>query len=195
VANTKTVEEETNEALASINAEFKDAFELMDEVFAYIQSMLTNGQLRITKPEGLNEGVVALCASLLTKACKTFRAIRAVAREGCGQDASILLRALFESAVALAYVLQKDSPRRSILYVAHEDIRRLVIIEEAKRTLGKDTSFTDEMHKKAKESVRHWGTLLRNPKMVDSVKSTGLVPEGYKQRAVSLGEDGRATIR
>jgi hypothetical protein len=158
--HTRNVEEETSDSLTSIAKEFDADFKLMDEVLAYVQGLLTKGGLRFTNGRGLNIGIVYLAASILAKGCKTFRAIHAAARAGCGQDASILLRALFESTMALLYILQRDSRRRAILYGAHEAQRKLVLVEETRKTPGQKRFFKKADLEKAKARVDQWSTLV-----------------------------------
>src|SRR5262249_52812870 len=67
--------------------------------------------------------------ALLAKALKTFRAIRITALEGCGQDAAVLLRSLFETTSAGGWGLQQDSRRRALFFAAHAHVRRLVAFE------------------------------------------------------------------
>jgi hypothetical protein len=99
-----------------------------------------------------------LVTSILAKSCKTFRGIRAAAVAGCGQDASILLRALFESTVALLYILQRDSRRRAILFAAHQSQRRLVLIEATKKTPGQKRFFKNTLVTTAEVATvrKHW---------------------------------------
>lgn len=186
MAHDKSIEEETEDALAAIRAEFRAEFDLMDEVLACVQGLLTGGQLKITKRRGLNEGVVYLCAGIMAKGCKTFRAIRAAAREGCGQDASILLRALFESTIALLYILQRDSRRRAILYAAHEAQRLLVLVEETKKTSGQKRFFKKSDLLKARAKVNQWTTLVTAAE-VSNVRKHWAGPGGLESACRAFG--------
>lgn len=164
------VDAETLRALAKVAKVFKADFALMDEVLGFVQGLLTRGALPITKPRGLNQGVLMITSGILAKACKTVRAIRVAAAVGSGQDASILLRALFESTIALLWILQRDSKRRATLFAAHEDQRWLVIVEEHRKTPGLKRVFGKNALAIAQANVDRWRKLLKNPSQVDSVR-------------------------
>ncbi len=158
----------------------------MADVLAHVQGVLMGGALRITKPRGLNPGIVYVVASILAKGCKTFPAIRGAALEGCGQDASILLRALFESTIALHYILQRDSNKRAILYAAHQDQRRLVLIEQTRRTPGVKRFFTKAELARAKAKVAQWGQLVGQAE-TESVRKHWAGPGGLEAATRMLG--------
>jgi len=80
----------------------------MDRMYDVAESILTSGQIRV-KGFGLSSGTVVVIMLLLTKALKTFRAIRVSTLEGCGQDAAILLRALFETTTAISWIKHAPS--------------------------------------------------------------------------------------
>jgi Family of unknown function (DUF5677) len=180
------VEQETQEALAAIRRDFRVEFELMDEVLAYVQGLLTRGKLMITKPRGLDDGIVTLVATILTKACKTFRATRAAVFEGCGQDASILLRALFESTIALLYILQRDSRKRAILYAAHEDQRKLVMVEMMANAPGQKRAVSKATRLKAQAKVAQWSALVGAAE-VAAVRKHWAGPGGLETATKKLG--------
>jgi hypothetical protein len=123
----------------------------------------------------------------VAKACKTFRAIRAVAVAGCGQDASILLRALFESTIALLYILQRDSRRRAILFAAHQSQRRLVLIEATKKTPGQKRLFKKADLEKAKASVDQWSRLVSTAE-VATVRKHWAGRGGLESATTKLGQ-------
>lgn len=158
----------------------------MDEVLTFVQGLLITGQLKITKRRGLDSGIVTLVASILTKGCKTFRGIRAACVAGCGQDGSILLRALFESTIAMRYILQRNTRRRSILFAAHEDFRKLVLVEETKRTPGQKRLFKNSALLQARSTMNAWRTLAPAAE-VDSVRKHWAGPGGLEAACKKLG--------
>ena len=182
----KSVEDETSDSLASIAKEFETDFKLTDEVLAYVQGLLTKGQVKFTKLRGLNGGVIYLATSIIAKGCKTFRAIKAAALAGCGQDASILLRALFESTIALLYILQRDSKRRAALYGAYEAQRRLVLVEETRKTPGQKRFFKRVDLQRATAKVDQW-TKLVTATEIASVRKHWAGPGGLEAAAKKLG--------
>ncbi len=123
-------------ARADLKRQFKSQFAKMDVVYSAAASMFKARGVKITKPRGLSHGTVTVIFLLLTKACKTFRAIRATCLEGCGQDAGILVRGLFETTLAVLWILQRNSRHRAVLFAAHQDQRLLVMVQEGARTPG-----------------------------------------------------------
>lgn len=186
MAHAKSVEDETRDALSALATLFAEDVRLMDDVLAFVEGILTSGSLVIKKKRGLNEGVVYLAASIMTKGCKTFRAIRATALAGCGQDASILLRALFESTVALLYLLRRNSRRRAVLFAAHEDQRKLVLIEETKKTPGQKRFFKKADVEGARAAVHRWSGLVPLDD-IKSVRRHWAGPGGLESAARSIG--------
>jgi hypothetical protein len=123
---------EYESARQSITVALKDAFEKTDRVYDAVEAMITSGPIRINVARlgDADPTVVPLSIALLTKGLKSFRAVKVTAQEGCGQDASILLRGLFENCLAVLWLLDKDSTRRARMYAAHSDQRAMVAIEE-----------------------------------------------------------------
>lgn len=156
-------------ARAELARQFADLFARAERVHNAAVETLTRGKLVVTKPIGANKGVVFLIASLLTKACKTFRAIQLAAEGGLGQDASVLARQLFETSVAVAFILKADTKIRAAMFAAHEDQRLLVLVEKASEVNGLENIGSAEMLEKARQKVRAWEELI--PKeVVDSVR-------------------------
>lgn len=146
-------------ARQDLRQQFQPQFSRMEKTYGVAESLFRAKGITISKPRGLNEGTVTVIFLLLTKACKTFRAIRAVDLEGCGQDAAILLRALFETTTAVLWILQRNSRHRARLYAAHEDQRRLVLVQEQAKTPGLKRGAKPILGK-AQERVDKWRSLV-----------------------------------
>jgi hypothetical protein len=173
-------------ALHDLDAQLVAEWSLMKEVLDFTQQSLF-GPLTITKPKGLNPGVMTTAMSLITKACKTFRAIEAAARVGCGQDASVLLRSLLETTIALLWILRRDSRRRAIMYAAHEDQRKLVLLQETKKKIpGYKRAIKKEHLRLAQARVDQWKELI-SPADVDSVRKHWSGLGGLEQTVEKLG--------
>jgi hypothetical protein len=108
-------------------------------------------------------------ASMVTKACKTFRAIQLTAEAGLGQDASVLARQLFETAVAVKFILQKDSEDRASMYAAYENVRHLVMVEEAVDVKAFVITDPDDTLNKARTNVEAWEKYL-SPQVLKSLR-------------------------
>jgi hypothetical protein len=148
------------QARADLARQFRDLFDRADRVHDAAVELITRGQLKIRKPQGFSPAVVALIASLYTKACKTFRAIQLTCEAGLGQDASVLARQLMETAVAVAFILDKDSIRRAGMYAAYEDQRLLVLLERASEIDGLKELASPEALEKARLKVRKWDSAI-----------------------------------
>lgn len=116
-----------------------------------------------------NKGVSVVIAGLLTKALKTFRAIQLVCEAGLGQDASVLLRQLFETTLAVGFILKTDSVNRATMLVVHERQRHLVMLRELRRLSGTEGIATDEDVKAAEHVLQVTADHL-GADLVDSVR-------------------------
>jgi hypothetical protein len=183
---------EAQESLQEIQTIFHADFALMDEVLSFVEGIFATGKTTITKTRGLSPTLIDVIFTIVTKACKTFRAIQAVCRAGCGQDASILLRAQFESTIALLYILQRDTRRRTILFAAHESQRKLVLIEEARKTPGQKRRFKKAALAHAQKTVDDWKNLVP-AKDVDAVRKHWAGPGGLESAVKKLGSGWRRT--
>lgn len=147
-------------AKADLAQEFADLFARAERVHNAAIEPLTRGGLSVKGPLASNKGIVFLIASLLTKACKTYRAIQITSESGLGQDASVLARQLFETTVAVNFILKKDTQLRAAMFAAHEDRRLLVLIEEARKVEGLENIGSAEFLHKAQKKVQAWETVI-----------------------------------
>jgi hypothetical protein len=150
---------EEKEARADLAQQFNDLFSRSERVHNAAVELLTRGKFVVSK-RNPGRGVLTLIASLLTKALKTFRGIQILAEAGLGQDASVLARQLFETAVAVKFILKAETPLRAAMFAAHEDQRLLVIVENAARIGGFPTAGSQETLDKAREKVRVWSEVM-----------------------------------
>jgi hypothetical protein len=66
---------------------------------------------------------------LLTKAMKTFRSLQILCERGLYDDASALARVLLETTIAIAFILQKKSKQRMLMYHAYPHGRPGYVID------------------------------------------------------------------
>jgi hypothetical protein len=92
-----------------------------------------------------------------------------VADGGLGQDAAVLARQLFETAVAIRFVMSGDRRQRAAMFAAHEDQRLLVLLEDAARSAGLSHIGTQANIEKARAKIKAWEEILR-PEDVVSVR-------------------------
>jgi hypothetical protein len=97
----------------------RDDYNVSERLHDVVVTHLFPGELNVKGAPDINTAVVHTAVGLLTKACKTFRAIELVARNGLGKDAMVLGRSLFEATFAILFILEKDSKARAAMYHAH----------------------------------------------------------------------------
>ena len=87
---------------------------------------------------GADRVTVYTVAGLFAKACKTYRAIEHVCGRGLGQDAAVLARSLYETAIAILFLLQKRGLERQriALYQANTLNAGLRMLDEWRKTPG-----------------------------------------------------------
>jgi hypothetical protein len=108
----------------------------MDRISAIVFDFMTRGKYTVSESGELNWGVLQLVMALLTKAFKTHQAIAAVVRQGLGDDATHLVRSLYESTMPIEFIMEKDSFQRSLMYQAHSQTQHLKALRERKKTKG-----------------------------------------------------------
>lgn len=99
-------------------------------------TVFPHGGIRVTKTRWLNRAVVHVGAGLFAKACKTYRGIIVTCESGLTEDAFVLARSLFETALAVFWILKTASRRRAQMYLAHLSMRDKKMFLEWKRTKG-----------------------------------------------------------
>jgi hypothetical protein len=141
-------------AKADVAQQFAELFARAERVHDAAVETLTRGQLVVRQTANANSGVVFLIASLMTKACKTFRAIQVVCQSGLGQDAAVLARQLFETAIAVGFILKEDTKTRAIMFAAHQDQRLLVLTERASEIEGVSVGSPAMIEKEERQCLR-----------------------------------------
>src|SRR3954464_14109597 len=109
--------------------------EEVDRIHDLAESLFRTN-IRFSETVDRNRGTVDVLFLQLTKSLKTYRAIRATALEGCGQDAAVLLRVLFETCTAVQWLLQSDTGQRAKMFAAHGDIRQHFVAKQQAQTPG-----------------------------------------------------------
>jgi hypothetical protein len=107
-----------------------------DRLLAVALEIISQGGVHVRHTRGIRMIVLRVVFGLYGKACKTYRAIRVTVARGLGEDAFILGRALFETAMAILFILRRDSVRRSRMYLAHLAVNDLRMLEALARTRG-----------------------------------------------------------
>ena len=94
---------------------------------------------------GLDEASIHTTVGLLTKACKTFRAIHVLAARGLHEDAMALVRVLLETTVAATFILQKAPKERARIYMAYSFVQQIKMLNESKQTKGLKRRASEKM--------------------------------------------------
>lgn len=136
----------------------------MTELHDLVVEILTVGEWEVPR-RGLSALVVVTVAGLMMKAAKTFRAIQILAEKGLVDDAKALIRVLYETSVAVLFILQKHSRQRARQYHAHDASNTLKMIDHWKRTLGLTRKATKKALADASHLLAVWSKGL--PQTVD----------------------------
>jgi hypothetical protein len=128
-----------------------------------VVAMWSAGSWTIQNKRGLSPKVVETMMGLLAKASKTFRAIQILCERGLHDDAKALVRVLIETTVAIAFILQKKSRERTLIYHAHGIAQDIKMFNDWKNTRG------------LKRKVRKAMLIQANDVLDDSIK---LLPKG-----------------
>ncbi len=101
-------DEVRSEVKANAQKEVAEARELLRQALEMLGSD-GNGNLRVTSSPvpGIGDLTTLLALGLYAKACKQFRTIIMVGEAGFGSEVTVLTRALFETALALEFLLKE----------------------------------------------------------------------------------------
>lgn len=145
------------EALAAtyLATTFKPEFERMTRLHDAVVGMLGK-DWTITKSKGLDPIVTYTVAGLLTKACKSFRAVQILCAAGLGTDAGTIARTLFETSIASTFILQKQSKQRARIFHAHSRRQALKMLNHWKQTPGLKRKATKAMFIHVNAELDDW---------------------------------------
>jgi hypothetical protein len=116
-------------------------------------AMMSAGSWTIQKSRGVSPFVVQTMIGLLTKASKTFRSVQVLSERGLHDDANALVRVLMETTVAIAFILQKKSKQRALIYHAHGIAQSIKMLNDWKNTKGLKRKATKAMMKQANDGL------------------------------------------
>lgn len=125
-----------SEARAHIGATHREALDSMSRTGDAVVAMFAVPHWTVSKTRGINRFTLFTVWALLAKSLKTFRAIHLLCQAGLTHDAGVLVRELFETTMAALWILQKDSPKRALMLMAHGVIRKDIMFSEAGRVKG-----------------------------------------------------------
>jgi hypothetical protein len=142
-----------HQVLAEIANEHEATMNEMRDVLRAAVGLVEEKSLQITKVRGSDRHVLAVALALYTKACKTHRAIQNLCGSGLTSDADALLRVLFETTVALHFILKRQSTFRSRMYGLFSTVQTVKAAREWIRTKGMKR-FGRQLTKAAEKEFR-----------------------------------------
>ncbi len=180
------------EVTREIAVKYRTQLDAMTSLHDAVVAMMSAGSWTIQKSRGVNAFVVHTMIGLLTKASKTFRSVQVLSERGLHDDANALVRVLMETTVAIAFILQKNSKQRAVIYHAHGIAQSIKMLNDWKNTKGLKRKATKAMLKQANDGLAVY--MKRLPQGTD-VKRHWSGAEGRPcaaRRADRCGRGGRA---
>jgi hypothetical protein len=162
-----------SDAQAEIAQKYRVQLDAMTKLHDTVVGMMSAGSWQVQKTRGVNLLVAQTMMGLLTKAIKTFRSIQILCERGLYDDASALARVLLETTVAIAFIVQKKSKQRMLMYHAYGMIQSVKMLNEWARTKELKRKATKAMVTQANDGLavymsklpaginlkRHWSGL------------------------------------
>lgn len=139
------------EVIADIAAKYRSELDAMAGLHDAVIGMMSVGSWTIAEV-GLRP-VGKTMVALLTKACKTFRAIHILCERGLIDDANVLTRVLMENTMAILFILQKRPRERVRIYQAHTLAQGIKMLKEWKNTPGLKRMATKRVMERVTEEL------------------------------------------
>lgn len=180
--------------MAEIKTKYRVQLEGMTQLHDTVFSMVSSDQWTIRKRRGVNPFAVQTMVGLLTKACKTFRAVQILCERGFREDANALVRVLMETTVAIAFILQNRSKERNLIYHAHSIAQSIKMLNDWKKTPGLKRKAPAVMMKRANDELakylaqlpsgtdvrRHWSGKQSLQEAVKALGGTAMYATLYR---------------
>jgi len=107
-----------DEMVKAVWQHVRDPYNRAEQLHDFVVAEFFNPNMTVTKLP-LNEFVLMTVMGLLTKACKTHRAVEILASKGLGEDAATVARSLYETALIVLFILKDDSKTRAAMYLTY----------------------------------------------------------------------------
>jgi hypothetical protein len=144
------------EVAGEIAVKHRVQLEAMTKQHDTVVAMMSAGSWTVRNTRGLNPVVAQTMIGLLAKASKTFRSIQLLCERGLHEDANALVRVLMETTVAIAFILQKKSKERALIYHAHGIAQSIKMLNEWKNTRGLKRKATTAILKQANDGLNSY---------------------------------------
>ena len=106
-----------DEMVKEIWLQVRDAYNRAEGLHDFVVAEFFNPNMTVTKLP-VNRFVLTTVMGLLTKACKTHRAVEILASKGLGEDAMTVARSCYETAMIVLFILKEDSKTRASMYLS-----------------------------------------------------------------------------
>jgi len=158
-----------SDVAAGLRVRFREAFENLERVVQSVVSIYGQGGLTVHALQEIDRRTVDVILVLMSKACRTARAIQLVSERGLGHDALVLVRCLFEDWLCVRWLFDSDWMVRANMIAAHDAQRKLVQVEAILRDPDLAGQMSDGALDLVKTHVGYWVDRL-GEKTVDSVR-------------------------
>jgi hypothetical protein len=183
------------EVLTEIAAEYGVQLDTMIKLHDAVVAMMSADSWTMQKTRGLNSLVGETMIGLLAKASKTFRSIQVLCERGLYDDASALVRVLMETTVAIAFILQKKSKERALIYHAHGIAQNIKMLNDWKNTPGLKRKARKEDLKQANDALdgymeqlppgtdvkRHWSGMANLQQAMNALRGGVMYAVLYRE--------------
>jgi hypothetical protein len=159
----------------------------LDNLLSFALALHRSGTINVGKTRGLDQYVVLVVFGLFAKACKTARAVRILAGTGLAEDVLVTARGLFETAVAVLFILQTKSRHRTQMFLANIVIHTDKAANVWMQTDGLKRRITKSDRAKAKTIVGGYEKAL-GAKLVESIRRNGYSGMKIEPTAIRIGE-------
>jgi hypothetical protein len=141
------------EVRTAIAQQHRVKIDAMTNLHNAVVAMMMAGSWTVTKRRGVSPLVAQTMMGLLTKACKTFRAIQELCERGLHEDANALVRVLLETTVTVLYILQKNSRQRMRVYHAYGITQGIKMLNDWTQTPGLKRSVRKALIRRAHDEL------------------------------------------
>ena len=124
------------EVIVAIAREHGPLLTEMHDMVTAAMGLVLDTDVEQMRKRGHDRHVLAMTVGLYAKACKTHRAIRGLCGNGLTSDADVLVRVLFETVVAMHFILKRHSRIRSRMFGIFANVQALKMALEWEKTSG-----------------------------------------------------------
>lgn len=144
----------------------------MDRTLRLALELLATSEAAVTRTRGTDPPSLWVVMGLLTKACKTYRAMQLLCEVGLIEDANSAARTLLELLIAVRWILKKDTRKRTQMFVAYRSVCDDRMFRAWKGTTGLKRHATKRLLKEVADQLAASEAIL-------GAKQLGKLVAGY----------------